>query len=97
MMSASLLIRLDEAGAETSRQSLDAKDGWSFAAIQEADGVLYVLTRNFYSEELPGAAQIRAGYAFCAGGRYLHLGGHRACPVRGRTAADGEQGRALRV
>lgn len=27
MMSASLLIRLDEAGAETSRQSLDAKDG----------------------------------------------------------------------
>ena len=53
MMSASLLIRLDEAGAETSRQSLDAKDGWSFAAIQEADGVLYVLTRNFYGEELP--------------------------------------------
>ena len=53
MMSASLLICLDEAGAETSRQSLDAKDGWSFAAIQEADGVLYVLTRNFYSEELP--------------------------------------------
>ena len=53
MMSASLLIRLDEAGAETSRQSLDAKDGWSFAAIQEADGALYVLTRNFYSEELP--------------------------------------------
>ena len=53
MMSASLLIRLDEAGAEMSRQSLDAKDGWSFAAIQEADGVLYVLTRNFYGEELP--------------------------------------------
>lgn len=53
MMSASLLIRLDEAGAETSRQSLDAKDGWSFAAIQEADGALYVLTRNIYGEELP--------------------------------------------
>ena len=32
---------------------ITAKDGWSFAAIQEADGVLYVLTRNFYSEELP--------------------------------------------
>ena len=53
MMSASLLIRLDEAGAETSRQSLDAKDGWSFAAIQEAAGALYVLTRNIYGEELP--------------------------------------------
>lgn len=81
MMSASLLIRLDEAGAETSRQSLDAKDGWSFAAIQEADGVLYVLTRNFYGEERR-SAQIRAGYAFCAGGRYLHLGGHRAWRAR---------------
>lgn len=53
MMSASLLVRLDETGAETARQSLDAKDGWSFAAMQETDGVLYALTRNFYGIELP--------------------------------------------
>lgn len=53
LMSASLLVRLDETGAETARQSLDAKDGWSFAAMQETDGVLYVLTQNFYGTELP--------------------------------------------
>ena len=53
LMSASLLIRLDETGAQTAQQSLDAKDGWSFAAMQETDGVLYVLTQNFYGEELP--------------------------------------------
>lgn len=53
MMSASLLVRLDETGAETARQSLDAKDGWSFAAMQETDGVLYALTRNLYGIELP--------------------------------------------
>ena len=53
LMSASLLVRLDETGAETARQSLDAKDGWSFSGLQEADGVLYALTRNFYGTELP--------------------------------------------
>lgn len=53
LMSASLLIRLDETGAQTAQQSLDAKEGWNFAAMQETDGVLYVLTQNFYGEELP--------------------------------------------
>ena len=53
LMSASLLVRLDETGAETARQSLDTKDGWSFTAMQETDGVLYVLTQNFYGTELP--------------------------------------------
>ena len=53
LMSASLLVRLDETGAETARQSLDSKDGWSFTAMQESDGVLYVLTQNFYGTELP--------------------------------------------
>lgn len=97
MMSASLLIRLDEAGAETSRQSLDAKDGWSFAAIQEADGVLYVLTRNFYGEELPELRKfapdtLSALEADTCTSEVIGLG---LCADG--TAADGEQGRALRV
>ena len=53
LMGASLLVRLDETGAETARQSMDVEDGWSFAGMQAADGVLYALTHNFYGEELP--------------------------------------------
>ena len=53
LMSATLLVRLDETGVETARQSLDAKDGWRFAGMQETDGVLYVLAQNYYGTELP--------------------------------------------
>lgn len=53
LMSASLLVRLDEVGTETARQSLEAQDGWSFMAMQETDGVLYALARNIYGTELP--------------------------------------------
>ena len=87
LMSALLLVRLDETGAETARQSLDTRDGWRFAGMQEADGVLYVLTQNFYGEELPelrkfvpdtlSALESEActskttGFGLCADGRLL--------------------------
>ena len=90
MMSASLLIRLVAAkSGRKGRLELRGHTGGGRRSVCP--------DAEFLQRGAAGAAQIRAGYAFCAGGRYLHLGGHRACPVRGRTAADGEQGRALRV
>jgi len=73
MMSASLLIRLDEAGAETSRQSLDAKDGWSFhdesktsaeivselyGVIREAAGDAVVIACNAVSHLSAGIFEV---------------------------------------
>ena len=87
LMSAPLLVRLDETGAETARQSLDTGDGWRFAGMQETDGVLYALTRNFYGEELPELRKFApdtlsaleaetctsklTGFGLCADGRLL--------------------------
>lgn len=91
MMSASLLVRLDETGAETARQSLDAKDGWSFAAMQETDGVLYALTRNFYGIELPELRKFTPDTLSALESDVWHVRDHRAWPARRRTAADGKQ------
>ena len=87
LMSAPLLVRLDETGAETARQSLDTGDGWRFAGMQETDGVLYALTRNFCGEELPELRKFApdtlsaleaetctsklTGFGLCADGRLL--------------------------
>ena len=87
LMSAPLLVCLDETGAETARQSPDTKEGWRFGGMQETDGVLYVLTRNFYGTELPELRKFApdtlsaleaetctskiTGFGLCADGRLL--------------------------
>lgn len=53
LVSASMLVWLDDSGAETARQELDPNDGWAFAAMQERDGILFVLTRDLFGGEAP--------------------------------------------
>lgn len=53
LVSASMLVWLDDSGAETARQELDPNDGWAFAAMQERDGILFVLTRDLFRGEAP--------------------------------------------
>ena len=53
LVSASMLVLLDDSGAETARQELDSNDGWAFAAMQERDGMLFVLTRDMFRGEAP--------------------------------------------
>lgn len=53
LLSASMLVWLDDSGAETARQELDPNDGWAFAAMQERDGILFVLTRDLFGGEAP--------------------------------------------
>ncbi|MBS5575451.1 MAG: extracellular solute-binding protein [Firmicutes bacterium] len=53
LVSASMLVWLDDSGAETARQELDPNDGWAFAAMQERDGILFVLTRDLFCGEAP--------------------------------------------
>ena len=53
LVSASMLVWLDDSGAETVRQELDPNDGWAFAAMQERDGILFVLTRDLFRGEAP--------------------------------------------
>ena len=48
MVSASMLVLLDDNGAETARQELNSNDGWAFAAMQKVDGTLFVLTRDMF-------------------------------------------------
>ena len=48
-----MLVLLDDSGAETARQELDSNDGWAFAAMQERDGMLFVLTRDMFRGEAP--------------------------------------------
>ena len=53
LVSASMLVWLDDSGAETARQELEPNDGWAFAAMQERDGILFVLTRDLFRGEAP--------------------------------------------
>ena len=53
LLSASMLVLLSDSGAETARQAIDTNDGWAFAAIQERDGILFVLTRDLFGGEAP--------------------------------------------
>ena len=53
LVSASMLVWRDDSGAETARQELDPNDGWAFAAMQERDGILFVLTRDLFRGEAP--------------------------------------------
>lgn len=53
ILSASMLVLLDERGAETTRQELNSNDGWAFAAMQKVDGTLFVLTRAMFHGEVP--------------------------------------------
>ena len=54
MVSASMLVLLDDNGAETARQTIDMNDGWAFAAMQEENGTLFVLAREMFHGEAPG-------------------------------------------
>lgn len=53
LLSASMLVLLSDSGAETARQAIDTNDGWAFAAMQERDGILFVLTRDLFGGEAP--------------------------------------------
>lgn len=53
ILSASMLVLLDERGAETTRQELNSNDGWAFAAMQKVDGTLFVLTRDMFGGDAP--------------------------------------------
>lgn len=53
LVSASMLVLLDDNGAETARQELDLNDGWAFAAMQERDGTLFVLTQEMFGGDAP--------------------------------------------
>lgn len=53
LVSASMLVLLDDTGAETARQELDLNDGWAFAAMQERDGTLFVLTQEMFGGDAP--------------------------------------------
>ena len=53
MVSASMLVLLDDNGAETARQELNSNDGWAFAAMQKVDGTLFVLTRDMFGGDAP--------------------------------------------
>lgn len=53
LVSASMLVLLDDTGAETARQTIDTNDGWAFAAMQEDNGTLFVLTREMFHGEAP--------------------------------------------
>ena len=53
LVSASMLVLLDDTGAETARQTIDTNDGWAFAAMQEDSGTLFVLTREMFHGEAP--------------------------------------------
>lgn len=53
LLSASLLVKIDETGAETARQESAHEDGWGFEAMQETAGTLYVLTRCIFGGALP--------------------------------------------
>ncbi len=53
LVSASMLVLLDDTGAETARQTIDTNDGWAFAAMQALDGTLFVLTREMFGGEAP--------------------------------------------
>lgn len=53
LLSASMLVLLSDSGAETARQAIDTNDGWAFAAMQERDGILFVLTRDLFRGEAP--------------------------------------------
>ena len=53
LVSASMLVLLDDTGAEMARQTIDTNDGWAFAAMQALDGTLFVLTREMFGGEAP--------------------------------------------
>ena len=53
IVSASMLVLLSDTGTETARQTIDTNDGWAFAAMQERDGTLFVLTREMFQGEAP--------------------------------------------
>lgn len=53
ILSASMLVLLDERGAETTRQELNSNDGWAFASMVESDGTLFVLTRDMFGGDAP--------------------------------------------
>ena len=53
LLSASLLVKIDETGAETARQTAGIEDGWVFEAMQELDGTLFVLTQCIFGGALP--------------------------------------------
>ena len=53
LLSASMLVLLSDSGAETARQAIDTNDGWAFAAMQERDGILFVLMRDLFGGEAP--------------------------------------------
>ena len=53
LVSASMLVLLDDNGAETARQTIDMNDGWAFASMVESDGTLFVLTRDMFGGDAP--------------------------------------------
>lgn len=57
ILSASMLVLLDERGAETTRQELNSNDGWAFAAMQKVDGTLFVLAQDMFGGD---ASELRA-------------------------------------
>ena len=48
LLSSSLLVLLDKAGAETARQTAETDDGWAYEAMTVSGGTLCVLTRDRY-------------------------------------------------
>ena len=48
LLSSSLLVLLDKAGAETARQTAETDDGWAYEAMALSGGTLCVLTRDRY-------------------------------------------------
>ena len=53
LVSASMLVLLDDNGAETARQTIDTNDGWAFASMVESDGTLFILTRDMFGGDAP--------------------------------------------
>ena len=85
LLSASMLVLLSDSGAETARQAIDTNDGWAFAAMQERDGILFVLTRDLFGGEAPELRAFDAKTLTPLEAQTLPSG--RRCPARRSRSA----------